>query len=104
MFRWLALIVMLLDPPAAAQQAVHGENSIFVSPTVKLGWAVKRGATDAETLVIVRVIGTDASCRFVRVDGVDPFTKDRIVFIPRRPLDGTTDLAIPRAQFADHPS
>ena len=31
--RWLALIAMLLTSPAAAQQAVHGENSIFVSPT-----------------------------------------------------------------------
>ncbi len=40
----------------------------------------------------------------IRVDGVDPFTKDRKVFVAARPLDRETDLAIPRAQFADHPS
>jgi hypothetical protein len=99
----LALLVALLVAPAAAQQTVHGENSVFVSPAVKLGWAVKRGASEAETLVIVRVIA-DTSYRAIRVDGVDPFTKDRTVFIAQRPLDGTADLAIPRAQFADHPS
>jgi hypothetical protein len=90
MLRWLAPIAMLLASPAAAQLAVHGENSIFVSPTVKLGWAVKRGASEIETLVIVRVIA------------MDPFSKDRKVFVTARPLERETDIAIPRAQFADH--
>lgn len=99
----LALLAAFLCAPAAAQQTVHGENSIFVSPSVKLGWAVRRGASEAETLVIVRVVA-DASYRAVRVDGVDPFSKDRAVFIAQRPLDGTADLPIARAQFADHPS
>jgi hypothetical protein len=104
MLRWLALAAALLVSPAAAQQAVHGENSIFVAPTVKLGWAVKRGANEAETLVIVRVVALAASYRVVRVDGVDPFTKDRKVFVAARALERETDLSIPRTQFADHPS
>ena len=104
MLRWLALIALLLIPPAAAQQAVHGENSIFISPTVKLGWAVKRGASDVETLVIVRVVATDSSYRVVRVDGVDPFSKDRKVLVAARALERETDIAISRAQFADYPS
>jgi len=104
LFGVIALTAALLAPPAAAQQAVHGESSIFVSPTVKLGWAVKRGASEAETLVIVRVIAMEASYRVIRVDGVDPFTKDRKVFVIARPFDRETDTAIPRAQFADHPS
>ena len=99
----LVLLAALLAAPAAAQQTVHGENSVFVSPAVKLGWAVRRGASEAETLVIVRVVA-DASYRAIRVEGVDPFTKDRKVFVTARPLDGVTDIAIPRAQFADHPS
>ena len=102
--RWLVLITMLLTSPALAQQAVHGENSIFVSPTVKLGWAVKRGASETETLVIVRVVAIDASYRVVRVvrvvraDGVDPFTKDHKVFVAARPLERETDIAIARAR------
>jgi hypothetical protein len=102
----LALIIALLAGPAATQQGtvVHGADSVFTSPTVKLAWAVRRGASEAETLVVVRVIATDASYRFIRVDGVDPFTKDRKVFVAARPLDRETDLAIPRVLFADHPS
>ena len=46
----------------------------------------------------------DASYRLVRVDGVDPFTKDHKVFVAARPLERETDIAISRAQFADHPS
>jgi hypothetical protein len=105
--RWaLAVAVALLAVPAAGQQgtAVHGADSIFTSPTVKLAWAVRRGASEAETLVVVRVIAADAGYRFVRVDGVDPFTRDRKVFVAARPLDREADLAIPRALFADHPS
>jgi hypothetical protein len=86
-----------------AQDVVHGADSLFVSPAVKLAWLVRRGATETETLFVIRVI-TDASHPFIRLDGVDPFTKDRKVFVAARPLERETDLAIPRAQFADHPS
>ena len=93
-----------LSPVAArAQEVVHGADSIFVSPSVKLAWAVKRGASEAETLVVIRIIA-DASHRIIRVDGVDPFTRDRRVFVAARAFDRKTDLSIPRAQFADHPS
>jgi len=99
-----ALIGLLLVSPLAAQETrVHGENSTFVSPDVKLSWAVKRGASETDTLVIVRVIA-DTSHRFIRLDGVDPFTKDHKVFVAARPLERETDLAVPRASFADHPS
>ena len=97
----LGLLAMLLMLPAAAQQAVHGENSIFTAPTVRLGWAVQRGASEADALVIIRIIA-DPRYRTVRVDGVDPFTNDRKVFVAARPLDRETDVAIPRARFADH--
>ena len=65
-------------------------------------WAVKRGASETETLVIVRV-DRGASHRFIRLDGVDPFTKDHKVFVAARPLDRETDLAIPRAQLRRSP-
>ena len=99
----VALIAALLGPAFAQDVRVHGENSTFTSPSVKLSWAVKRGVSETDTLVIVRLIA-DASHRFVRLDGVDPFTKDHKVFVAARPLGRETDLSIPRASFADHPS
>jgi hypothetical protein len=106
MHRFLAAAVfgILLASPLAAQDTrVHGENSTFISPSVKLSWAVKRGASEADTLVVIRVIA-DASHRFIRVDGVDPFTKGHKVFVAARPLERETNLSVPRASFADHPS
>ena len=108
MHRWAraaALIGLFLGSPLNAEPGtrVHGENSIFASPSVKLGWAVKRGASEAETLVVIRVMA-EAGHRFVRVDGVDPFTKDRKVFVALRPIARGIDVSIPRASFADHPS
>jgi hypothetical protein len=101
---FIALAAALHGPATAQEARVHGENSTFISPTVKLSWAVKRGPSEAETLVIVRVIAADAGYRVVSVDGVDPFTKDRKVFVAARPLDREADLSMSRAQFADHPS
>jgi len=99
-----AAAVLALSPAAPhAQDVVHGADSLFVSPAVKLAWAVKRGASEAETLIVIRVVA-DAAHRFIRVEGVDPFTKDRKVFVATRPLDRETDLSIARAQFDDHPS
>ena len=98
----LGAALALLPAAAPAQDVVHGADSLFVSPTVKLAWVVRRGATEADTLVVVRI--ADAADRLVRVDGIDPFTKQHKVFIAARPLDRETDVAIPRAQFADHPS
>lgn len=105
LLRTFAFVVTLavVSVAAPAEQAVHGADSIFVSPAVRLAWAVRRGATEAETLIVMRIIA-DVSYRFIRVDGVDPFTKDYKVFIATRPLDRETDLTIPRPQFVDHPS
>jgi len=99
-------IALLLSPAAPAQQGtvVHGADSVFAGPGVKLVWAVRRGATEAETMVVVRIVSADASYRWVRLDGVDPFTKDRKVFVAARALDGAIDLTVPRPQFADYPS
>jgi len=102
--RWLpalALAAALLSGRASAQDVVHGADSVFVSPTVRLAWAVRRGATETETLVVVRIVAD--GYRFIRLDGVDPFTKDRKVYLAR-PLDRQADLAISREKFADHPS
>jgi hypothetical protein len=101
----IVTVMLALSVVAApAQDVVHGADSLFVSPTVKLAWAVRRGASEADTLVIIRIAPAGAAYRALRVDGVDPFTKEHKVFVAVRALAGETDVAIPRAAFADHPS
>ena len=90
--------------PGSAQTAIHGADSLYVSPTVKLAWAVLKGGSDETTQVILRIVNPADTYRFVRADGVDPFTKQRATFSEPRPLHDRFDIAIPRARFADHPS
>lgn len=98
------MMLALFATNAPAQEVVHGADSLFASPTVKLAWAVRRGTSEADTLVVVRILPSSSDYRLFRVDGVDPFTKQRKIFVTTRALSGATDVAIPRSQFADHPS
>lgn len=95
---------LLLAAPVAAQTIVHGANSQFAGAGVKLAWAVDRGTSEDKATVVIRLLNIARTYRFLRVDGVDPFTKDRVVLVEPRPLDAQTDLAILRSRFADHPS
>jgi hypothetical protein len=90
--------------PALAQEVLHGADSLFIAPSVKVAWAVQRGASEAEAAIVIRIADAGPGYRFVRLDGVDPFTKDRQVLMALRPLDRVTNLTVPRARLADHPS
>jgi hypothetical protein len=89
---------------AAAQNSVHGATSEFAGPTLKLVWAVRKGATEDSTEVVIRAVNVAGAYRWLRVDGVDPFSKTRVILTAARPFGRETDLVIPRVQFADHPS
>jgi hypothetical protein len=102
-FAILAALLLVSPFPTAAQERVHGESSLFVGPTVKLAWAVRKGASDESSDVIIRVVNAGGYAG-IRVGGVDPFTKDRTTLVMGRALGATTDLVIQRSRFADHPS
>jgi len=95
---------LLWAAQAAAQTVVHGADSLFSAPTLKLAWAVLKGRTEPETRVVIRVANVTDAYRFIRVDGVDPFTKARTVFAVPALVEKTIDISIVRVRFADHPS
>jgi|RhiMetdeSRZDD1v2_1073273.scaffolds.fasta_scaffold180487_3 hypothetical protein len=100
----LSLLVMAVSASAQAQEIVHGADSLFVAPTVKIAWAVQKGASEEATTVVMRVVNSAGAYRQIRLDGVDPFSKNRKVLLPVRPLAGQIDLSVPRSGFADFPS
>ena len=100
----LVLAIVFSAGAAGAQGMItHGSDSTVIGPGIKLAWTVRRGASEAETMVVIRAIPTDGLFHFIRVDGYDPFSKGRKVFVMTRPLERQTDLMIPRTEFADHP-
>ncbi len=89
---------------AQGVDVVHGESSEFANPTLKLLWAVRRGTSDDATQVVIRAVNVTRAYTRVRVDGVDPFTKERVVLVAPRSFGAQVDLNIARAKFAAHPS
>jgi len=100
-------ILILMDAQnasAVGQGAVHGADSLFVAPTVRIAWAVLKGASEDATTVVVRVVNSTGAYASVRLDGIDPFSRSHKVLAPVRPLTGQVDLAVPRTEFAEFPS
>lgn len=90
-------------PVAGQGQTVHGENSVFVGHGVGIAWGVLKGPTEEETPVILRIVPAGASFAAVRLEGVDPFTGNRRVFLEGRALGEGLDIRTPRSTFADFP-
>lgn len=100
----LALLLTAANPLAHAQELVHGADLLFVAPSVKIAWAIHRGATEETTFVFMRIVNTAGHYRQVRLDGVDPFSRTRKVLASVRPLAASIDLSVPRSGFAEFPS
>ena len=86
-----------------AEETLHGANSLFVSPTVKIAWAVQT-AVESKPTVIIRVVNIVGAHRQIRLDGVDPFTKQRTIFATLQAIRGQIDLSMPRDRFREFPS
>ena len=101
---WAAAAALALaSGVAAAQEPVHGSHDAYNAPGVALAWAVARGADEASTAVVVRIATDPARYAWIAVRGIDPFTKAEQAVAAPRAIGGTTDVRIPRAQFADTP-
>ncbi len=101
---WLLVAFAGVAPAQPAPQTIHGENSEFRSPTLKLVWGVLRGKSEDATQVVIRIANVAGAYQRVRVDGVDPFSKERTVQVAAQPLGREFDAVIPRTRFAAHPS
>jgi hypothetical protein len=100
----LWLLAAAIGAPARSQETVHGADSLFVSPTVKIAWAVHKGASEEATIVVIRVVNSADAYGQIRLDGVDPFSKQRKVLTATQSIARQVDLSVPRAHFAEFPS
>jgi hypothetical protein len=88
---------------AQAPREVHGSGDAYGEPGVALAWAVSRGADDATTFVVVRVIADPQVYPWLGVAGSNPFSKHQLQILREMQTPGTIDLRLPRTQFADFP-
>ena len=96
----LAGAVFAADTP----REVHGSADAYAAPGVALAWGVLRGANEAATTVVVRVVTDPQAYPWLAVTGIDPFTKAEQVRQPPTSIPNMLDVRIPRPKIADHPN
>jgi hypothetical protein len=87
------------EPP----REVHGMADAFAAPGVAMAWGVVRGADEAATVVVVRIVTRPASYPWLAVTGGDPFTQRKEPLLAPTRSAGVIDVRTPRAHFADFP-
>ena len=98
-----ALVAALGGVAAGAAELVHGADSVFAGHGVVVLWGVRRGADEATTAVVLRVVRVDPALGAIAVEGIDPFTRRRTSVTPPERLGAMHELRVPRAWFGAHP-
>ena len=105
MLACLALACGAAAPAAAAepQREIHGMAEAYAGQGVALAWAVLRGANEAATIVVIRIVADPDLYPVVVAIGSNPFSQTTRSLLPATPNAGSVELRAARAQFADFP-
>ena len=103
-FAWIAVATAVVPPLPAAEppREMHGMADAFAAPGVTLAWGILRGANEAATLVVLRIVADPAEFPAIAATGTDPFTQRTIPLLVATPNSGKVDLRVSRAHFADY--
>ena len=105
MFACFGFAFGIAIPGTAAEtpRELHGMSDTFNAPGVALAWGVLRGANEAATVVVLRVVADPLEYRSIAATGSDPFTQRTKALLSATPVAGSIDVRVPRAHFADYP-
>jgi hypothetical protein len=99
----LACVVAATAAAADPQREIHGMADAYAGEGVALAWAILRGADEAATVVVVRIVADPGRYPIVAAMGSNPFSqRTKQAFRPTPTADGV-DLRVARAHFADFP-
>jgi len=90
-------------PAADPQREIHGMADAYAGQGVALAWAVLRGADEAGTVVVVRIVADRDLYPIVGATGSNPFSQRTQSLLAATPNAGSVELRAARAQFADFP-
>lgn len=82
---------------------MHGSADAFSARGIALAWGILRGANEASTLVVVRIVVDPLVFPKLTAVGIDPFTQRQQTLPHATPISGRFDLHMPRPHFADFP-
>ncbi len=94
----------LLGQTALAGKEIHGADSSFRAQGITILWAILKGASEASTVVHIRILHDQAAApglKFYRVEAVDPFSKERAWVLRGEPLRPLQTVKSVRTEFRD---
>lgn len=97
------LLALWLAGAAGGAEEIHGELDQFAGNGIAIVWAIRKAPVEDQSQVIARVVPVDARWAAISIDGVDPFTRERRVVLPRTPLGSGVQTSALRGSFADLP-
>ena len=102
--RFVFLACAVVSSSAMADEGqVHGVADAYAGPGMALAWGILRGADEASTQVVVRIIADPQVYPAVAAVGKNPFSGEQRALLPSTPTAGAVDVRVPRAQYADFP-
>ncbi|MEO8304917.1 MAG: hypothetical protein ABI724_12425 [Betaproteobacteria bacterium] len=102
---WIAFAAAVAPPLLAAEPAreMHGMADAFAAPGMTLAWGILRGANEAATVVVLRIVADPVEFPAIAATGTDPFTQRTIPLLIATANSGKLELRVSRAHFADFP-
>ena len=102
-FSGLLAIASTTGFAADAAREVHGEGDAYAAPGVALAWGELRGASEATTTVVIRIVANSGTYAGLAAVASNPFSQKRVDLLSRGPAGARTDVRVPRSQFSDTP-
>ncbi|HEX8010721.1 MAG TPA: hypothetical protein VF814_07285 [Casimicrobiaceae bacterium] len=104
----ILFVVCIWAVPATSAVAdvraeVHGVADAYAAPGIALAWGILRGADEASTQVVVRIVADPKVYATVSAVGKNPFSNREQALLRASPTAGSVDVRVPRTQYADFP-
>jgi hypothetical protein len=99
----LAAIAVAAGAGAQPAREVHGSADAYAAPGIALAWGVLRGADEAATAVVIRIVADPLPYPWLSVVGVDPLTNSRQTLLAAPPTGAAVEARVPRSRFAEVP-
>ena len=99
-FAWAAMAPLCqADTPGE----VHGSGEAYAASGLKLAWGVLRGADEASTRVVLRIVADPSIYPAVAVVARNPFNGQALTLLKPAPTSGPLTVRVPRSQYSDFP-
>lgn len=82
---------------------VHGSGDAYAASGVAMAWAILRGADEASTQVVLRIVADPATYASMTAVGKNPFNGEERTLQAPTSLKAAIDIRVARAQFAEFP-